>query len=411
MENSNTSQVILIKTSPFHQSFTLLGRSSMAFAIILLLFYSTSSWFCYDASYFGIPAIIVSLLITHYLLRGLESNLSCKLFSFFFKGKPPVIYKHWLKLEENSFSFGRLKLLYSALHNVSLSAFGNLIFKSHSLSGALKEDELDAATTVFKLPFSAILPQTQKDFIKLLQQKCPQTVLSPSLFKVVDKPILKSASYINVLILIIFFFTLIDIGYSTFEYIELLKRYHLSQQSANQQNIDLAQKEYQAAEILRKHCSHFSLIMPKLLNNSSTAANLCDLRSKALWEMGKMQDALESQLEAAQIAPQSFKINLRLARLYAKLGKEDKAKECIDALAHRHKYALLPKLYSASLLFNMQRKTEAKSLLQNYLAFLDKEYFSPPPVWPPGSEDVIHELILQEDLDFLISNIQATSQQ
>ena len=110
---------------------------------------------------FGLIAILLSLLITHCLLRLLETNASCKLLSFFLKGKPPIIYTQWLKLNENTLSFGTYKLLYSAINQVSLSPLGNLIFKSTALSG--RAEKLDSSTTVLKLPFAAITPQAQKN--------------------------------------------------------------------------------------------------------------------------------------------------------------------------------------------------------------------------------------------------------
>ncbi len=44
---------------------------------------------------------------------------------------------------------------------------------------------------------------------------------------------------------------------------------------------------------------------------------------------------------------------------------------------------------------------EAKSSLKEYLAMLDQEYFSPPPVWPASGEEVLHELFYRDDLKFL----------
>ena len=410
-QTTETSQEILIKTSLFHQGFTLLGRSSMTFAVLLIILYSTSFWFSYNASYFGLLAILISLAVTHCLLRGLESKLLCRLLSFFLKGKPAVVYSRWLKLEENRLTFGTYRLLYSTIDNVSLSLFGNLIFKSNALSGPLKRGEVNAASIVLKMPFSAIDLQAQKKFITLLKEKCPQAIIAPSLATIQDKPILKSTTYIHTLSLIIFILILFDIGNSTFGYIELLKRYYLSQKAAAEQNIDQAKKAYESAQSLKAHFNSFSLVTPKLLNDSSTAANLFECRSKALWGIGNREESLAAQVEAAKLVPKSFKINLRLARLYAKLGQTEKAKESIEGFSDKHKHSLLPHLYTAALLLNDQKAGEAKSVLKDYLAFLDKDYFSPPPVWPPAGEDSIHELFVRDDLEFLLSNLEASPNQ
>ncbi len=397
---------MLIKTSFFHQGYTLLGRSSIAFTIILIIFYSTSFWFSYNLAYFGLLAILLSLFITHHLLRGLESNLSCNLCSFFFKGKPLIIYRHWLKLEQNTFVFGTYRLLYSAIDNVSLSPLGNLIFKSAALSGPSTNGETNPAAVVLKLPISALNLKAQQEFIALLKEKCPQAKLSPSVEAILTKPVLNSTAYIHILTLIVFLAIFADIGHATFEYIELLKRYYLSQKSASEQHIAQAKEEYQSAEWLKAHCSRFSLVTPKLLNNSSTAASLFESRSKALWGIGETQAALAAQIEAAKLAPKSFKINLRLARLYAKLGRNEQAKKAIEIVTEKHKHALLPKLYTAGLLLNAGKPEEAKSVLKDYLSFLDKDYFSPPPVWPPAGEDAIHELFVRDDLEFLLSHLE-----
>jgi tetratricopeptide (TPR) repeat protein len=138
---------------------------------------------------------------------------------------------------------------------------------------------------------------------------------------------------------------------------------------------------------------------------------LLESRSRALWGIGKTQEALAAQIEAAQLAPASFKINLRLARLYAALGQTEKAKEAIQTVADKHKHALLPRLYSAALLLNAHKPQEAKLVLKDYLSFLDNDYFSPPPVWPPAGEDAIHELFVRDDLEFLLSSLETSSQQ
>ncbi len=400
---------MLIRTSFFHQGYTLLGRSSVVFTIILLIFYSTSFWFSCNAAHFGLLAIFSSLLMAHYLLRALESNLSCKLCSLFFKGKPPVIYRHWLKLEQNTFAFGIYKLLYSAIDNVSLSPFGNLVFKSTALSGPSTNEQANPGTVVLRLPISALSLKTQQEFITLLKEKCPQARLSPSIEAILAKPVLKSTTYIHILTLAIFIAILADVGHSTFEYIELLKRYYLSQKSASEQHIDQAKKEYQSAEWLKAHCSRFSLVTPKLLNNSSTAAGLLESRSKALWGIGETQEALNAQIEAAKIAPKSFKINLRLARLYTQLKQTEQAKMVIDTVSERHKHALIPKLYTTCLLVHEGKQAEAIIVLKDYLSFLDNDYFSPPPVWPPAGEDAIHELFVRDDLEFLLTNLEVSS--
>lgn len=395
----------LIKTSPFHQYFTLLGRSSITFAILLLILYSTSFWFDYNASYFGLIAVLISLPITHYCLLALESNASCKLFSFIFKGKPPVVYTKFLRIHDKMLSFGKQRLLFSAISHISLSPLGNLVFRSNALGGPPENSRNDQSMVVLKLPFSAINLETQKDLINLFKIECPGAVIAPSLENVLKKALLKPTAYVHVFMVIIFFAVLMDIGNSSFTYIELLKRYYLSKKYGMEKKFDEAKETYESAEQLRTHSYQFSIIMPKLVKSSSTSSGLLEAESEALWYMGKTDEAIKAQAKAAKLMPQSFKINLRLARFYAKAGNINKAIEAIDFVSDRHKHALLPRLYSASLLLKTGGQNKARTILQNYLSALNDEYFYPPPVWPPAGEDNIHELFTQEDLEFLLSNI------
>lgn len=411
-QNQGTSQAMLIRTSRFHKSFTLLGRSTVTFAIILIIFYSTSFWFPYNAADLGFIVILFSLIFTYCLLRGAESHLFCRLWSPLLKGKPPIIFTRWLEVEENRFKFGLYKLLFSAINNVSLSPFGNLIFKSQALSGPIKKGEINPAGTVLKLPFSAIDLKTQQEFVALLKEKCPQATLGTSLTAIQNKPILKSTTYIHILSSFIFFLILLDIGQSTFGYLELLKRYYLSDKASLEKSKDIAQKEFQSAEQLRAHPPQFSFVAPKLLHSTSTAAGLQESRSKALWGIGKKDEAIVAQAYAAKLAPKSYKINLRLARLFTELGQIENAKKTIDALAEKHKHALLPKLYLANLFLKENDKQKATLTLQYHYDYLvngisnhnggEAAYFSTPPVWPPGGEEVLHELFYRDDLEFLL---------
>jgi hypothetical protein len=411
---------MLIRTSRFHKSFTLLGRSTVTFAIILIIFYSTSFWFPYNAADLGVIVILFSLILTYCLLRGAESNLFCRLCSPLLKGKPPIIFTRWLEVEENRFKFGLYKLLFSAIDNVSLSHFGNLIFKSEALSGPIKKGDINPAGTVLKLPFSAIDLKTQQEFVALLKEKCPQATLGTSLTAIQNKPILKSTTYIHILSSFIFFLILLDIGQSTFGYLELLKRYYLSEKASLEKSSDIAQKEFQSAERLRTHPPQFSFVAPKLLHSTSTAAGLQESRSKALWGIGKKDEAIIAQAYAAKLAPKSYKINLRLARLFAGLGQIENAKKTIDALAEKHKHGLLPKLYFAKLFLKENDKPKAVLTLQCHYDYLmngmanhngESAYFSTPPVWPPGGEEVLHELFYRDDIEFLLRDLNISPQQ
>ncbi len=401
-----------INCSLSHQGFTLLGRSSVAFTIFLIILYSNDFWFTYNAANLGILAILASLIITHFALLGLESKTACRWLAPLWKGKPAVVYRHWLRVDENTITFGIYSLLWSAIDSVSVSPFGNLVFRSTALSGPSKEgqtSEIDLINTVLKVPFAAIDLQAQKEFIALLKQKCPEAKLGASLLSVMDKPDLNSIKYIHYFTLIIFFAILTDVGYSTFSYVELLKRYYLSDKSALEGSLPESQKYYDSAEQLRLHPPLFSIISPKLLQDSTAAAGIAESRSKALWSLGNKTESLSAQSEAVKLAPKSFKITLRQARLYAALGKTSEGKEAIERLIKVHEHSLIPRLYLACLFLQENENQKARATLEKYFTFLCKgdgdktPYFTPPPVWPPVGEEVLHEIFCRQDLDFLLN--------
>jgi hypothetical protein len=400
-----------IKTSFFYRAFTLITRSSFTFAILLILFLSTSFWFDWNAEQLGFLAVIVALGITHCLLVIAESEFLTRYFRFWRKGKPLVVYRRWLAVEENAIVFGSYRLVWTAIDGARLSHFGNLVFTSRALCGppimTVKGDN-NPASKILKVPFAAIDLPTQKSFITLLKTKCAQGALSPNLVALTNKPNLSSSNYISLFTMLIFISILFDVGYSTFRYVELLKRYYLSDKVALSGNISEGQRLYEQAEQLRTHKPFFSLVSKQLFTQGKSLANVQEVRSRALWTLGEKEQALAAQEQAVKLLPKSFKVVLCEVRMYLALGKIEAAKKALDSLMETHKHALLPRLYLASILWKNNKAAEARFYLSNYLDYLDKDYFSPPPVWPSGGEEVLHELFYQDDLKFLFSDTSST---
>ncbi len=401
--STNKKQPSFISTSFFHQGFTLISRSSLTFAILLIILLSTSFWFKFNASHFGLLAILISLIITHFLLIAVESPRVTRFLAPILKGKPSVVYRRWIETDDLALTFGVYRLVWNAIDNVSLSHFGNLIFASRALCGPAMPDkrgDRNPAAKVLKLPFAAIDLQARRDFITQLKENHPQIGLSPALQKMAEKPILKSSNYIQAFTMFIFLAILADVGYSTFNYVELLKQYYLCEKEALPGALAKAEEHYSKAEDLRTHWPIFSLVSPKLLTGSGATATLQESRSKALWTMGKRVEALQAQDEAVKLMPQSFKYSLRQARLCLALGKIKEAQQDIETLTEKHKHALLPRLYLTSLLWRIKKPEQAKSALKDYLSMLNDEYFSPPPVWPASGEESLHELFIARILIF-----------
>jgi len=393
-----------IRTSFFHQAVTLISRASFAFAVLWILLLTTSFWFRFNAEQFGVLAVIVSIVFTHFFLIAAESNFISKVFYFLRKGRPLLIYRRWLAVNDTSIVFGNYRVLWSAIDSVSLSYLGNLIFTSRALCGPPvygKNGDDNPAAKVLRLPFSAIDLRVQKLFVAQLKEKCPQAVLSPSLIKVLNKPVFRSTSYIHLLTSSVFLFILFDVGYSTFRYVELLKRYYLADEAAICGDLQKAKKQYEFAEELRINAVPFSTVSKQLLSKGQSLSVVQEARARVLWKLGKKEEALRAQQEAASLMPKTYKIVLRQARFCIELGKIEEAKKVIKGLIEKHRYALLPHLYFSSLLWQNDQLDEAKQEFKRYLDQLDNEYFSPPPVWPASGEEALHELLYRDDLKFL----------
>ena len=109
------------------------------------------------------------------------------------KGKPPVVYRDWLVFENGTLTYGRYRLTWQAIDEVSLSYFGNLVFKSRALTGPPimeKTKDINPAIVILKVPIAPIDLKTQKEFISLLKEKCPKVKLNKQL-----EAITKEASF------------------------------------------------------------------------------------------------------------------------------------------------------------------------------------------------------------------------
>jgi tetratricopeptide (TPR) repeat protein len=393
-----------IKTGYFYQLVTLTSRTVLVFAVLLVGLLSTSFWFQWNAEYLGGLAIIIGLIVTHGFLIAAESDLVSRLFSFVRKGKPLVVYRRWLRIEEQTLVYGVYRLLWTAIDSVSVSHFGNLIFKSRALCGSpvlVNSKDINPANKVLKIPFAAVDVETQKRFIALLKTKCPQANIASTLEAIMGKPIIRSANYIHIFTGIVFLLLLFDAGYSSFRYVELLKRYYLADQAALLGNVEKAEIEYKVAEQFRLDALPFSMVSKQLFTRGTSLAAIQEARSRVLWDLGQKEKSLLIQENAARLMPKSYKVVLREARLYSASGKLGEARNAIESLIDKHKHALLPRMYLAFLLYQHGKAKEAKLAFKEYLAMLDKEYFSLPPVWPPSGEESLHELFYRDDLRFL----------
>lgn len=387
-----------LSTSLSHQIFTLLGFSFLCFELLFLFMYFDSFWFSLNLSFTGVLAILIVCLAAHLLLKLLETNLSCKVFAFIFKGKAPVTYQKWIQIENDGFRFGIRHLRWDAISELELSWFGNLIVKSRAICGPLQKD----ADIVFKLPFSAADIATQQIFLNQIISCKPDLIFNNRLKKSHTAVLARGAQLTQLATAMIMSVILLDVGHGTFYYLELLKNLHLAEVELLEGRIADAQKHYQLAEELRLHPLPISWVSSKFLNSSTVAAGIYMERARILSLMGKKVEALASCDQALTYSPKSLRIRLLRARLLVDAGKQEDSLAELNKLTDEKADALLPKLYVLAL-----TKSEKRNLLnseyEKQLQSAYKETFGIEPHWPPGGNRFFTELWFSEDLQFLMN--------
>jgi tetratricopeptide (TPR) repeat protein len=398
----------IIWTSFAHRGFVLIGTTLVLFELLFLILYVDNFWLPVDLIPWGIPAVVVMAVAAHLLLLWLESPFACVVLAPIFKRKPPLVYRRWLGLDEMSITFGAKRILWDVIDEASLTIFGNLVLRSRALCGAQSIEngkDKNPAEIVLKLPFGTIPLKSQKQFVEILQSKRPELALNARLTKQIAQPVLKGINQLQGLSVIFLAIVLMDFGYSNFRHLELLKEYFLSEKDSLSGTVSGAKEHYEKAEALRLNPLPISWISRKVMSIGKIAADIDQVRSEALWLLGRKDEAVIAAQSAAEQAPKSFTFRLRLARLYAACGKEEQAKEEITKLGDDHKDSLLPRLYMLAILLNGNQVKNARDSMAAYLEHLDKDVFAPPPTWPPGEAPFLHELFHRDDLEFITQRL------
>ncbi|PWT95456.1 MAG: hypothetical protein C5B53_11440 [Candidatus Melainabacteria bacterium] len=398
----------IIWTSFAHRGFVLIGTTLVLFEILFLILYVNNFWLAVDLVPWGIPAVVVMAALAHLLLCRLESPSVCVALAAIFKRKPPLVYRRWLSFDEMSITFGAKRVLWDVIDEANLTMFGNLVLSTRALCGPASMaggKERNPADILLKLPFGTISLQSQKQFIELLNSKRPDLPANARLTKQIAQPVLKGINQLQGLSVIFLALVLMDFGYSNFRHLELLKEYFLSEKESLAGTTSGAKEHYEKAEFLRLNPLPISWISRKVMSIGKIAADVEQVRSEALWLLGRKDEAVAAALMAAEQAPKSFTFRLRLARLYASLGKEGQAKEEITKVGDDHKESLLPRLYMLAIYLQANQAKSARDCMDAYLEHLDKEVFSTPPAWPPGEAPFLHELFYRDDLDFITQRL------
>jgi hypothetical protein len=378
----------------------LIGVSFVVFEIVFIGFYSNNFWFSLDLANLGVPAILAAAVLAYGVLRLLEGPLGCRVASPLFKGKPPVVYRTWLQTDDDGFSFGLRHVRWQVIDTVELSLFGNLIVRSRAICG----DEQLQPDLIFKFPFAAAAQPEQRQFIETLKLARSGVSLNKRLVKNISSPIVRGQNFVQFIGAGMMLVLLLDLGYSSFYYLEMLKHYYLADTNALSGQLADAGVELKAADTLRAHPLPISYVTTRFLNVGSCAAGVSSARAEALWHMDRKDDALAEVQQAIKASPENFRGYLHYARLLEDSGKLPEAREQMEKAVEKHKDSLLPRLY---LLANAhdQRPELVATVYKQSMDDLKDKVFQDEPIWPPGGGTFVHDVFYSRDISFVLDRL------
>jgi tetratricopeptide (TPR) repeat protein len=311
--------------------------------------------------------------------------------------------------------FGNRNVAWDVIDTVEHSLWGNLILKSRTISGALEQPlshstldkKLSQPDTLLKIPFGCADHDDQKLVISEIQNRKPSVVLNQRLSKRIAAHEIPAAHLIQPLGAIILLIVLLDVGSSTFNYLQMLENYYLARVDATAGSLTKAQSEFNAAENIRLHPFPLSWVTTKLMSQEPVAPNLFQARADALWNMGKKEEAIRAIMEAGEKAPKSFRINLKAARMLAAAGRKSEAEAQLQKAMESKKDSFLPQLYMVALKQEHPSavRPDASRMYQTYRDQLNDALFADEPHWPPGGDLFLHDIWFSDDLDFVFSRL------
>ncbi|MBI2811499.1 MAG: hypothetical protein HYX67_11840 [Candidatus Melainabacteria bacterium] len=406
-----------LRTTLGHQGYTVVGIGFIVFELGFLILYSNEFWFQSNVYWLGIPAALLALCIAHFFLIWVESKSGCNFFSPIWKRRPPCVYRQWVRLNESDLepgiSFGDRHVIWRAVDEVELTVWGNLRVLSRALSGApstkaMKKSKIPFfqpvdAEEILKFPFGFGSVADQKLVIDTMQHYNPAVKLNERLTKRLAQKDVKGAIYVQQLGAVFLFLVLMDVGFSMFSYLEMLKNYYLCELTGtadSRAERKLSPVFFAQAEEIREHPVPFSWVSTKIMREGKVASGLYQTRAEALWAMGKKEEAIESMRKSLKLSP-SFRLNLKVARMMALNGQREKAVEQLKEAIEDHDSALLPRLYMLAL----SSPTERPNLYKSHLHELDDDLFGTDLMWPPGSHVFLQDVFYRDDLTFIFDKL------
>lgn len=410
-----------IPTSWGYRGFVLVSCAFVIFELIFVSLYSSTSWFETDIRYLGIPVVFLLLPVAHQILLSFNRKLLVLLASPVRNGLPLVIYWSWLTMGDKALSIGLRKVAYSTIDELKLTIWGNLHIRTRALrlgatgfpEGHVNGEAADKSNLrakeptdlIFKLPLGVVSPQFQKNFIETVEAANPNVVINKRLRKKLSQQDVSASQMIGVMGAVIMLIVLIDLGQSSYTYLDVLKNYYHADLSARRNEKADSERYFDQGEKLLKESLPMSWIKNKFFDEGNGAASVKIARAEALWHMGRRQEAVDECRNALKLSPKAFRINLRLARMLNLMDSPKEAKAEIEEAMKIKKDSFLPRGYMVALEFERTGTGEAQKLYETYLKELDDELFAEEPVWPPGGERFLHDIWYREDLTFVFNRL------
>jgi len=414
---SETSSLVVptaaFGTTVSHQAFILLSSAFCFFELIFLWLYSDRSWFGTDLLFWTLPAAVFTIGTVHFVLRWLESPVGCKFTGFISKGLPLAPYQRWLLINESGFEpsvrIGNRRALWSAIDSAEMTFFGNLRLLSRASSGSAvmrsargKEYDANPPQQLFKIPFGIASRKDQNFFIELLRKENPACEFNSRLLKQLKNDDPRGATVVLKIVSLFFLLFYIDVVFSTFSYLEVLKNYTLAKESSESANA-----YFQKGEHLRLHPLPISWVTRKMFQTDSAKSGVMQVRADALWSMNRREEAIASMRDALEEHGKNFRAELKLARMLVDTRQLKEAYEVLDRAGEKSKKAFVPKMYVLALLQSGKSASgeSAQQFYQRAMKSLDEELFKDSTGWPPGVSPYLPDVWHREDIDFVFEKM------
>lgn len=401
----NDQYPLIYKTTKSHQAYLLASFSFLIFEGFFLCFYAFDFWFGLNITYLGIPTLLIAIGLAHLFLLTLESKLVCKICQPLFKGKPPVFYQNFAVLDKEKVTCGTKEISCKAISALDLSLFGVLDFKSSLISGNPEKPD-----KILSLPLGILSQAKQKEFLEHISQSksklCSEVIATNKrLDKRKKTPHLKGSDLVQCLGAAILFLTLLDLANSTFIFLEGMKDLYQSEKLALGGNKHDAQSSLEEGLATLKKFPDLSWVSTKLIKHGSIAASLEEQKARSYFALNQIKAAQACAQKALELNAKSYRLNLFNMRLAQAAGNCDQAYLYGLTAVSQRENNLLPRLYLIAFFKENKKDLLAQTYYEMTRADFANSTFEGEPLWPPGSQKMLHEIIYENDLNFIFNNL------